>query len=264
MPERDGPLLTQARKLLSLGPPSLTALVARLEEVEEYEAFVALVREYLPEWEGEILRERSPALQMAAFADRFEERYFPLAPHFRERDVEGYGQLTLGIPIIPRGISYEDYHDLPNWALGFRLMAYLLAPPDWAEEGARVPLGESLVGEIPKELLERVPEGGLPREEAHCLLDGTPYQALALWADMLNMDTGIFFLDIEEEYPYYEGLPDWDKGTVEELTREWQQAQVMLNKVADLREHLAGDPPVRFGELLDFIEKRREEVNGQA
>ncbi len=70
MLEGDGPLLALARRLRSLGPPSLSVLIAQLGEAQEYEEFRRLVREFLPEREGEILGRASPAAQVAAFADR--------------------------------------------------------------------------------------------------------------------------------------------------------------------------------------------------
>jgi hypothetical protein len=70
------------------------------------------------------------------------------------------------------------------------------------DEG-RTPLAEACAQHVPEDLLRRVPDGGISREEAHRLFDDSPYQAIALWADMMNYDTGNFFLDTnQDDYNY--------------------------------------------------------------
>lgn len=258
MPEADGPLLTLAWGLRSLGPPSLSVLIARLEETEDYEDFLALVREFLPEREREILRQPTPAGQMATFADRFQDRYFPLGDRFRKGYTEGYADLTRGIPVVALGISPEDYHDL-DLRPGLLLMTYLVEVPSWIEAGARVPLGEACAEHVPTDLLCRAPERGLSRSVTRSLLRDTSYEGLAHWADMLEWDTGNYFLDISSE-ELWEELPPWKREVVEALTREWQQAEVIQKSVLDLAQWLEEDPPARFGELLDFLERG---MNGQ-
>ncbi len=56
-----------SRKLMSAAPPALPILIAIMRDSEEYGEFIDLIREYLPEYEGEILREAEPSSQMAAF-----------------------------------------------------------------------------------------------------------------------------------------------------------------------------------------------------
>jgi len=91
--------------MLSLGPPSLSVLVARLGEMEEYEDFTALVREFLPEREEDILQNSTPASRMAAFASYFENRYFPIDDMIKIGELESYYELTRAIPTIVRGFS---------------------------------------------------------------------------------------------------------------------------------------------------------------
>lgn len=255
MPETDSPLLILARKLVS-GPPSLEVLIGQLEGAEEYKEFVALVREFLPEREVEILRQPSPGEQIAAFADRFGDRYFPLHDSFK-LNAEGYGDLLQGIPIIPLGVSCEDYHEILDDRVGLRLMTYLLAEPD-GQEGTRVVLAEACTTALPTRLLERVPDGLSPAE-AHELLEGTDYEALAHWADIIDSNTGNYFLDMDYEWLCQDGLPDWDRETVEKLVPEWAQADNIQDKVFKLAEWLEEDPAAHFGELLGFIEERRRE-----
>ena len=258
MPERDGPLQILARRLHSLGPPSLSVLIARLGEMEEYEDFITLVREFLPEREEEILHQLTPASQIAAFASYFEDRYFPLDDNLKIGEAESYYELTRGIPVIARGLSYDDYHYIASdWRAGIQLMTYLVESP-YEEGDARIALAEACEEHVPADLLQQVPEGGFSPAEAHRLLDNTPYKALALWGDIVCLDTGNFFLDTDYEMLWSGGnLPEWDRETVEELTGLWQQADLIEQDVSNLTDWLEEDPATRFREILNFILERR-------
>lgn len=258
MPGRDGPLLVLARKMRTLGPPSLSVLIARLGEMEEYEDFIALVREFLPEREEGIVYELTPASQIAAFASYFEDRYFPIDDNFKLGEVESYYELTRCIPVIARGLSWDDYQYITSdWRPGFQLMTYLIEHP-YEEGDARVALAEACEDHVPVDLLQQVPEAGLSPGEAHQLFDDTPYKALAIWADMVSLNTGNFFLDTDYEMLWNSGpLPEWDQETVENLTRQWQQADLMDEEVSNLAEWLEQDAATRLREILNFILERR-------
>ncbi|MBI4286317.1 MAG: hypothetical protein HY670_10555 [Chloroflexi bacterium] len=257
MSERDGPLLVLARRLLSLGPPSLSTLIARVAEAEEYEDFVSLVREFLPEREPDILREATPARQIAAFASHFRDRYFPLQDYLEMGDAESYGDLTRDIPVIPLGLSDQDYHAIvSDWRSGFQLMTYLVESPCAGE--ARLPLAEACQEYIPVSLMEQVPEHGFSPGELRYLLGNTEHRALAHWADIVWHDTGNFFLDTDDANLWSDELPNWDDGTVANLTREWQQAEAMQEEIDNLVAWLEEDPPAHFRELLEFTHGRQE------
>ena len=263
MPEKDGPLSALAGRMLSLGPHSLSVLIARLGEVEEYEEFLNLVRDFLPEREQEILHESTPAGQIAAFASHFEDRYFPLDGIFREGDIEGYSDLTRAIPIMVSGLSYDDYHEIPSdYRAGLQLMTYLIEST-YEGETDRIALAEACREHVPAALLQQVPEGGLRHNELHPLLDGTIYSGLATWGDVLFASTGNAFLDTCYEDLWSGGMSvDWDRETVEELTRQWQRHEALWKTVNDLSEWLEEDLPARFEELLSFILQRRREQSG--
>ncbi len=258
MSEEHGPLLVLARRMRALGPSSLSVLVARLGEFEEYGDFINLVREFLPEREEEILHELTPAWQMAAFASYFEDRYFPLEDSFKTGDMESYYDLVRGIPVIVRGLSWDDYNEIPTYYnTGIQLLTYLVESP-YAESDIEVALAEACREHVPDSLLVQVPEGGLLLSAAHQLLDDTPYKALALWADIICASTGNVFLDTDWETLGYSSMPDWDRETVKELTQEWLQADRISQEVHELAEWLEVDPKTRFGEMVKFINERRE------
>lgn len=258
MSDEYGPLLALAQRLSSLGPPSLTVLAARIESAEDYKSFVALVREYLPEREQGILRKPDPVGQIAAFISYFSDRYFPLENGYGDM-VEGYGEFVARIPLQVMGLSPDDYHEMPDWGHGYQLMTYLLQDPYGDESGARVALADSCREFVPVELLNRVPQGGLGFDQAHELLDETPYEAVARWGDILTANTGTYQLDVDYEYLWQCECPDWCRENIEQLTRQWQRAEVVWNSTVRLAEWLEEDPPARFGELLDFIEGRMNE-----
>jgi hypothetical protein len=259
MPEADGPLLALGNKLSSLGLPSLSVLIAQISDTEGYVDFLNIVHAFLPEREQEILHESTPAAQVARFASYFEDRYFPLEPHLRDGDIESYEEVTSFIPVIVAGMSWEDYEAIPSdYRPASQLMTYLVADP--FEEGTDVALAEACEEYVPKSLLERVAENRLEPQEAHRLLDGTRYEALAKWASRIHSDTGNFFLDTDYEMLMSDMPPDWDIETVNALTREWQQADAFENTLSKFFEWLEGDLPGRFGELVNFIlEKKANE-----
>ena len=259
MPEGDGSLSALAQRMQSLGLPSLSILIARLGEIEEYQDFLNLVKEFLPEREAEILRNITPASQMAAFASYFEDRYFPLDDNIKLGELESYYELTRGIPVICRGLSYDDYHYISTDSRDGVQLATLLIEDPYSEEGdAHIALAEACQELVPVELIRLVPEGGISAEEAHRLLNDTKYEGLALWADIVCANTGNFFLDTDYEM-LWSGceLPDWCQEVVADLTREWQQADVIDEKASNFFDWLEADLEPRFRELLNFILERR-------
>ena len=257
MPDGDGPLSALIRRMRSLNPPSLSILIAQIGEIEDYHDFVKLVKEFLPEREKDILHELTPAAQMAAFASYFEDRYFPLEDNFKLGEGESYYDITRFIPVIVRGLSYDDYDEITSdWRHGYQLMTYLLESP-FDEANTRTSLSEACQEHVPIQVLQRVPEGGIPLDAAHRILDDTPYKALALWADVMHANTGNFFLDTNYELLWNGAAAEWDRETVETLTRQWQEADRIQQEIQDLAEFLEGDPATRFEEILNFILERR-------
>jgi len=256
MPEKAGPLLALAEKLLARSIPSLSSLIAHISDAENHAAFVELVKRYLPERAREILQLRTPQSQIAEFASRFEDRYFPLEDAFKLGEAEGYGDITYRIPVIVMGNSYEDYHEVTEWRPAAMLMTYLIENP-WNEQDENVALAEACDEHVPQELVQRAGERRLSPGEAHRLLDGTRYEPLVSWADGLHYCTNNFFLDTDYETLMNSIPPDWTRENVDELTTQWKQAEATQEKWGDFMEWLEGDLPGRFEELVNFIAQRR-------
>jgi hypothetical protein len=260
MSGRPSSLLYLADELKSRGIPSLSVLIAQIAGVEDYADFRQLITEFLPEREQDILHEPTPSLQMAAFASYFEDRYFPLEDIFKLGDIEGYEELILRIPVVVMGMSWDDYDAIASdYRDGIQLMTYLLENPYDREGGVNVSLAEACEEHVPESLLRRVPETRLSPEEAHRLLDGTLYEGLTLWADRIFCDSGNFFLDTDYEYLYSSMGVDWEKETVEALTRDWLQAAELENRLDGFVTWLEEDLPGHFEELLNFVLEKRED-----
>lgn len=251
MHDRVSPLQALADKLRQLGPPSLTTLIARLSQGEDYEEFVRLIREFLPEREAEIRQETAPASQMAKFASYFQDRYFPLDHFLQSGDAEAYADLVNGIPVVVQSVGSEDYEDIAsNWRDGYQLLTYLPENP-WSDERP-VSLAEACLDIVPKELLERVPEP-LSIQEMHDIFDNTPYKAAAVWADIINLATNNVFLDTDWDYLSYSNRPEWVRDEVEGLTREWQQGERLWGEVVELVKLIETDPKKHFAKITEYI-----------
>jgi len=256
--------LTLGKRLLLLGsPPAISILIQCIDETEPYQEFLSIIRDIFPECEQEILGQDSMEGRLNTFANRFEEKYFPLHCDFGDW-MDGYGDLVYEIPITLMGIDWEDYHAMPgDYRAGMCLASYLFEDPTDESEGARIAIGEACAQHVPTEILERVPGKGLSMEDGHRLFDDTPHKALAMWGEVLFMSTGTLFLDVAREEQGYDRV-EWDRGTVVELTRQWQIADNIMAQSYQMFEWLEKDPPAHFTEILDFIEKKGEVMNAEA
>jgi len=258
MSEKPGALLTLARKMSSFGPPALSVIIARISELEDYDEFIRIVKEFLPERESIIFNELTPAAQVATFASYFADRYFPLDSMFESSDVEGYGDVARGVPVIVKALDYEGYHEIASdFRLGAQLMSYLVESP-YDDGDARVALAEACGEHVSADLLQKVPKDGFSRNELHQLIDNTPHAALAIWADVLNLDTGNVFLDTDYEMLCNGNLPDWDREVIDALTNQWPQAERIEQETCQMMDWLEDKPADRFSELVEFILKRKE------
>ena len=258
MPEADGPLATLGRKLASRGLPSLSVLIAQIAGIEGYAEFREIVAHFLRDREVEIFHHNTPEGQIASFASYFEDRYFPLNGNLREGFVEGYDEVTGFIPVVCMGMSFDDYHEIASdWRPSLQLMTYLVTNP-W-EDGEDVVLAEACGDSVPKSLVQRISKIRLSPEDAHRLLNGTRYEALAQWADRLHHNTNNFFLDTDYEELWSGMPPDWCDEEVTTLTTQWQQAEVLERSQIEFTNWLEEDIPGRIKEVVKFIEEKQNE-----
>jgi hypothetical protein len=275
MPDKTQPLLELGRLLLSLAaPPSITDLISQLDEAEEYQQFIHIVKQFVPEEANNILARSSPEEKIGAFAQAFSNRYFQLDDRFIEGDVEGYSDLVRAIPVTVLGMSFDDYHELAHdGRQGIQMLAYLLADPyepaepchaymPRVEQGARLALYDSVRQFMPQYVLDRVLEGGLSDDNAQQIFAGSRFKPVALFSQMVNCCTGNFFLDTDYELLCQGDYPEWDAETVEELTRQWLEAERIQNEVFNFCEWLEQDPVKHFGEVLYFMERGRYVAKG--
>ena len=258
------PLEGLREKLRNARPPSISILLGVFRNVETYNDFVKLVREYLPEREKEILEKPTPHEQMACFASHFEDRYLPLHPSFKDGMCEDdYYELLRDIPVIVMGFSWEDYHELDNARLGCQLMSYLFQPPfedDGEQAGERVALADGFPPAYQHEA-ERVPARGIILKAAERIFKAKKWEGLRNWALYINQDTGNWFLDTDDEMRSNMQIMDWDKETVEAMSKEWLQAQAFYDKMMEFAGWLEDEKegPARFKQTIDFILAHLEE-----
>ncbi len=275
MPDNTQPLLELGRLLLCLAaPPSITDLISQLDEAEEYEQFISIVKQFVPEEVNNIFARSSPGEKVGAFAQAFSNRYFQLEDRFIEGDVEGYRDLVSVIPVIVLGMSFDDYHEIAHDSRqGIQLLAYLLADPyepdepchayiPGVERGARVALYDALRLFMSQDVLERVPEGGLSDDDVQLIFAKSRFKPVVLFSQMINCCTGNFFLDTDYELLCQGDYPEWNAETVEELTRQWLEAERIQNEVYTFCEWLEKDPVKHFGEVLYFVERGRYVAKG--
>jgi hypothetical protein len=262
MPAKAGPVETLAHKLRSYLPPSLSALVAIIQDHEHYAEFVELVREILPEKERDILGESTPSKQISLFAKEFERRYFPLSESLQYENEQSYYDILCNIPLIPLGIGYEDYDRLvQDGNDGIMLMTVFFEQP-YGDDGARIALVEGCRDYVSPELMQKIPVKGYSIDEMHHLLDATPYSDLAVWGDILFCNTDNFFLDTDDEMYYNSLPPDWSRENIEWLTRAWREAQEKQEAVFEMAGKFEHKPKEFFQEVIEFIAKRQESKDG--
>ena len=260
-------LATLRQKLITrAAPPSIRDLRQLLLSSENYAEFMRIVTQFTPEIEADVRRIAGVEGKVALFATTFERRYFPLHPVFSEGGAEDYTDICCQIPIVVMSINWDAYHELAaeNFREGLMLAAYVLADPYGgieAGEGERVVLADACSRFVRREDLERVPPGGLSQQDAHKLLDGTRFEALATVGDILNFDTGDCFHDNDEEQVSQGGANlEWTRENVEDITKDWLKAQVTEDKARNFYVWLETDKPAHFTELLDFIEARQKKL----
>lgn len=122
-PQPEAWSLTELAKKMRIGPPMLAELLKCFTNLDEIQAFVTMVKEFLPEHEDEILGETRYG-RVYKFCYLFGKRYFPLPAWAHENSLSNF---VVGLPVELMGISYDAYHDLqmrPGYLLLLSLVPY--------------------------------------------------------------------------------------------------------------------------------------------
>ena len=284
----DAPLrLTALIELTERRPPRITVVIRKLhrgDNAQDRAWFEELLRQTVPEQAWEILQLDNGWDQILSFAARFRTNHFPLSeehlqiqadwrqeePEVEDEEGGPYSLLREGIPFELMGFTWDERHIMWDQTKnGLSALALLPAVPenevdasyDYDEfQGLRQAWLESAADLIPAETLRRIPEGGIPLKRLEEAVRGTPMEAAHLAGRWIYGMTGTFFLD--ESFPEeFNGYSDpWDDEIIEYGTQEWQKAKVILDQVDQLTTWLEEDLPERFGQMLDLILERLEEV----
>jgi len=256
--EKAMPLTILAERLI-IGPPSIAALIDLLDEGEFILEFAELVREYLPEHEQEIMV-GDFGTRTERFCRLFGNKYFELDSDMLDIGEEAIAMLVHEIPVRLMGLGYEDYHEFESMADGMVLMLALVAnpwiEPDEEEEAARIPLLESVVELVGKEIAELIPKEGWQLKELHDRLDGTQYAPVAAFADWVWQSTGLALLDncYEEMGCGWGGVQiPWEREVVDNLTEEWPKVRQFWDSINHIENWLMDKAKANYGELVDFL-----------
>lgn len=260
------PLTVLARKLLG-GPPSLAYYVELLEQGETVIGFRDLVREYLPEYEVDILAEdlHTRAMRFMRF---FSEKFFPLYEDMNENFTTA--TLLDNIPTRPMGFSEESYHAFADFRPGYILALSLVESP-WDEDlmdeagvededpmqGGRVPILETASKLVGRDLVRLIPEKGWDPGNLRTLTDGTEFEGLGDFADWVHSTTGLYHLDVQAssfELDMMDGEEmEWTRDRVAELTRDWQMSADIWDSLHRFALLLEQDPESTFRRLLSLL-----------
>ena len=257
------PRLSGLAKKLLRRPPSLRELVTIIGYAEDYAWFVGLVRRLFPDEAEATLSAPDVRTRVERFANLFGERHFPLyAPVIEfwteDGDDPPWSWLRRGIPFDLMGFGYDGLHELwDGYRDGLSALVLPVKPADAYYEGPdgiRTVWLESAAERIPKETLERIPEGGIPLEDLTETVKGTRFEGAGQAASWVFAETGNFFLDHSYDEGMYDGFCDpWEDEIIAEGTREWRKARALMDSVCKLADWLEDDLPGRFAAMLDFV-----------
>ncbi len=256
-------LLSGLAQMLLRRPPSLRELVTIVGYADDYAWFAGLVRRLFPNEAEATLSAPDVRTRVERFANLFAERHFPLYGPFidlwaDDGDDPPWSWLRQGIPFDLMGFGYDSLHELwHGYREGLSALVLLAKPPEAYYEGPdgmRTAWLESAVERIPKETLERIPQGGIPLEDLAEALKGSKFEGAAQAASWVFAETGNFFLDHCYDDGMYDGFADpWEDEVIAEGAEEWSKAKALMESVCKLADWLEGDLPGRFAEMLDFV-----------
>jgi hypothetical protein len=240
-------------------PPSLSAVASWLTAANSYAEFKDLVQQYVPQQAEAIYASEEPVEMVTAFAQAFQQQYFPLLGHVIDGDCEGFEDIVTAIPVRVQGWEYEEYHELPEDRQGIVLAALLVDfEAEMGEEGIRITLLEKAQEWLPRDLLKRT--RAYDGEFLGFALKKR-YKGLLCFAAHLLHCTGLYFLDTPMDEIYGMGCratgpPNWEAETVSSLAQEWKVAQDLMDEEEKFWTWLEKDPKARLAEVVAFLEEK--------
>lgn len=260
------PLSILSRKLLG-GPPSLAYFIELLEQSEWFKDFLALVREYLPEHEVDIMAEDLDG-RAGRFACCFNDKFFPLRDDAFREDL-AISDLLSSIPVQLMGFTSESYHRFVDFRTGYILLLSLVECPldedygdddDEGEPGARIPILTEVGELVGGGLASLIPKKGWSAEDLHRMTEGTEFEGCGEFADWVQGNTGTVILDTSGDYSEMGEPIEWSPENVEGLTRDWLQASALFEKLNRVALLLEQDPVRMFRNLLAILLDKPEMV----
>lgn len=278
--------LTEICKKLQIGPPALSELIAGLVDIDTLEGFLKLIREFLPEYEDEIMA-AARSERVYRFCHIWAQKYFPLPIWAKDMNMTDFRR---AMPVELKGMSYNAWHELdmrPGYLLLLSLVVYPyegdMRDDDreyWIDEdglrqpedgtlmdifsGARVPLID-MVQNVVGPIARRLPADGWTDEQLHLMTDGTIYDGVGDFASWVMSKTGCVLLDTcYDDVEYMEGWGEpqfmWSEANVINLTNDWPKLKRTREKIDRIVEWVEEDPVTRFQELLEFLLREEKKL----
>lgn len=241
------PLADLAQKLL-VGPPSLVRLMDILEGSDSVAEFLALVREFLPDYEADIMAAVSDSYRLERFCHYFGNAYFPLddGRFFEEYTLADF---TYKMPVQLMGWSCDDYEGFAGYRPGFiLLLAMVESPYDTSVyDDERVPILEEVKNLVGQKLMELIPPDGWSLADIHEKFDESEYTGVVAFADWICQNTGCWQLDANHS-EYEEEV--WSRRVVDGLTEQWPLLVEIQDKIFNTHVWLEENLHLNFSKLL--------------
>ena len=260
--------LSDLAKMLLTGPPSLSHLTDLLENANVIAEFHDLLAKFLPE-HAELIMSQDNEGRVRQFVRIFEKKYFPLSDNVIW-DEFSIGGILNRIPVDYMGFSREDFHNFANFRNGYTLMLAVCSSM-WDEDededrhGGRVAILDRAMDLVDDGLIKMIPAKGWSREDIHRLLADPQWEGIVAFSDWVNASTNTLLLDtpydgFEDFYGEEADFLNWSVDTVDNLTVEWPQVEIIQEKILKASEWLENDTNYRFRLLMSVLTENKELV----
>ncbi|KKN86990.1 hypothetical protein LCGC14_0262590 [marine sediment metagenome] len=234
--------------VLTVGPPSLARLADAILNSDAIHDFLMLVREYLPQYEAEIMAGGGDFDRIKRFKRYFEPLYFEMSALAEAYDEFTLEDFCMQIPVELYGFAGDDLEYFADFRDGYTLLLALFENPCLEDE--RVPILEHAKDLVGAELLKLIPKDGFSLDDIHEKLDGTEHEGCIAFADWMWQNTGC--LQLDANYHEY-GAEEWSRQVVDMLTEERWRVDDLQGKMLQAYQWLEANPPHNFKILLDLM-----------